>query len=62
MFSPKKMSKISRKNVKKFKHIPSYPGNLVTCTEDQVIQAVTGRLQDNLGKLAWMFLVHWVFR
>ena len=59
---PEENAKNQPKNVKKFKHFPSYPGDLVTCTEDQVIQSVTWRLPDNQGELVWMFHEHWVFR
>ena len=62
MFFLKETLKISQKNVKRFKHFPSYPGDLVTCIENQAIQCVTGRLPDNLGELVWMFHEHWVFR
>ena len=62
MFFLKETLKISQKNVKRFKHFSSYPGDLVTCIENQAIQSVTGRLPDNLEELVWMFHEHWVFR
>lgn len=45
-----------KKCKKRFQHVPSYPGDLETCTEDQLIQSVTRRLLDNWEELTWMFL------
>lgn len=55
-FPLKNAKKQPKKCKKRFQHVPSYPGDLETCTEDQLIQSVTRRLLDNREELTWMFL------